>query len=210
MKGKKGTAKHIKGSFRTTPCIIAFDQSYSRTGIAVCVNGEVKKAYSVDFKKLNLKGQSPKRLYLQEYEEKIIQMCLTRFEPKEITVIVERVRTFTQSDKLTIQVVKSHSALVGAIADQACKHGIKTYSVDTRAWKSKVLGSSKPVFEPIHGVKNPQKFGSVRKAIKLGFKEKLRIYKANKDYNYNDDMADAICMSLYPFQEPPFSMLLEC
>ena len=84
--------------------------------------------------------------------------------------------------------------------------------METRTWKSAVLGTSKPIFDPIEGVNNPQKFGSVRKAIDLGFEEKLRVVKRGKHgkgISYNDDMADAICMSLYPFTGYPYHLQLE-
>ena len=90
------------------------------------------------------------------------------------------------------------------------KYGIKVFSVDTRAWKSRVLGTSKPVFEPLEGVENPQKFGSVRKAIKLGFGEQMKVKSCKtRSFRYDDDMADAICISLYGFSGYPYTLSLE-
>lgn len=202
--------RRARNTFEEVPCIIAFDQSYARTGIAVCNKGKVVKAFSYDFKGI-VHNNSAKRLYLQERMQKIINTCLKKYKPEQIVVLVERVRTYTSSTEIRIEVIKSHSMLVAAIVDQATKNGIKTFSVDTRAWKARVLGSSKPIIEPVHGVTNPQKFASVNKAIKLGFFEDMKIVSARKrnDYSLNDDMADAICMSLYPFTGHPYTLKLE-
>lgn len=103
------------------------------------------------------------------------------------------------------------AALIATIVDTGFEYGIKTFSVTTKSWKSAVLGSSKPVFEPVEGVSNPQKFGSVQKAIDLGFFEQMKVVSAKKRnaYTLDDDMADAICMSLYPFSGQPYHLELE-
>ena len=221
--------KSKTNSFEEVPCIIALDQSYTRTGISICVNGIVKKCYSVDLK--NIKYRTTKRMLVKKYLEKALDSCLKHYESSQIVVIVERIRTFTGTDSLRPEIIKSLASLVSMIVDTAFVRGIKCYSVDTRCWKAKILGTSKPEFEPIFGVKDPQKFGSVRKAIALGFEENLRVYTGGKKginlvpsvtmcegmpdkvpdniKSYNDDMADAICMSLYPFSGGPYNLKLE-
>ena len=90
--------------------------------------------------------------------------------------------------------------MIAYIVDTAAEFGIEVWSVDTRAWKSEVLGDSRPVFEPIEGVKNPQKFGSVRKVIDLGFRDSLEIVRGNgkgKVISLDDDAADSACIALY-------------
>lgn len=200
-----------RNSFTPVPCIIALDQSYKRTGIAVCTKGKVRLVKSLDFK--GMKSHTERRFHVQKVLSKIIQSCLKRYQPNEICILVERVRTFTGSDNLRPPVIKAQAALIAYIVDTGYIYNIKTFSVDTRAWKSKVLGDSRPIFPPIEGVKNPQKFGSVRKAIELGFKQELSVYRgkvAEKNFSsYNDDLADAICMSLYTFCKPPHSLVLE-
>ena len=206
---KKRGEQAARNTFKEVPCIIAFDQSYTRTGVSVAINGKVKKVYSIDYK--GLIGNTEKRWKMRDFVRKVIEMCLTKFSSNEIVVIVERLRTFTQTDSLRMVVIKSGAALIATIVDTAMEYNVKTFSVDTRAWKSRVLGSSRPIFEPIEGVENPQKFGSVRKAISLGFAEKMKIVSAKKrnSFTYNDDMADAICMSLYPFTGYPYLLQLE-
>lgn len=203
---KKGRGR--RNTFEEVPCIIGIDQSYTRTGIAVATKGKVRKAFSIDFKGTNTKTQ--KRLLLQSTLRKVIEMCLKKYDSSEIVVIAERIRTFTESDSLRVDVIKAHSALMAYIVDTAAEYGIKVFTVDTRAWKSRVLGTSKPVFEPLEGVENPQKFGSVRKAIKLGFGEQMKVKSCKtRSFKYNDDMADAICISLYGFTGYPYTLSLE-
>lgn len=197
-----------RNTFEEVPCIIGIDQSYTRTGIAVATKGKVRKALSIDFKGVKTKTQ--KRLLLQSTLRKVIETCLKKYDSSEITVIAERIRTFTETDSLRVDVIKAHSALMAYIVDTAAEYGIKVYTVDTRAWKSRVLGTSKPVFEPLEGVENPQKFGSVRKAIKLGFGEQMKVKSCKtRSFKYNDDMADAICISLYGFTGYPYTLSLE-
>lgn len=218
--GIKGTGK-ARNSFHPVPCIIAIDQSYTRTGMAICVNGTVKKTYSIEMNKI--KSKTNKRLEMSRVLNKMIDSCLKHYNPSQIAVIVERIRTFTGSTQYDAafgntnafngfrpDVIKAHASLISCIVDTAYIRGIKTFSVATKSWKSSVLGSSKLIFPPIHGVKNPQKFGSVRKAIDLGFEKNISIYSyKNNAISYNDDVADAICMSLYPFGKPPYQLKLE-
>ena len=223
-KGKKGTAKVNRNSFVEVPCIIAIDQSYTRTGLSICVSGRVRSVGSVPMSKYKTKSQ--KRLELRRTLNRAIDACLKHYSPEEIVVVVERVRTFTGKraapfhvpdvevalEGFRPNVIKAHAALISSIVDTCYVRNIKVFSVETRTWKSAVLGTSKPIFDPIEGVNNPQKFGSVRKAIDLGFEEKLRGVKRGKHgtgISYNDDMADAICMSLYPFTGYPYHLQLE-
>lgn len=104
----------------------------------------------------------------------------------------------------------SLASIVGAIVDEAYNYNVRVYSVMANSWKNKVLGTSRPVVEPFKGVKNPQKVLSVKKAISLGFEKELRVCRAkNSFFSYNDDLADAICISLYCFCDPPYYVELE-
>lgn len=179
------------------PCVIGLDQSYSRCGISIAVNGKLKKVTSIKY--AGCKSKTSKRLELQRVLDKAIQSCLKNFDPKDVIIICERLRLFsTDRGQSTIRpgVIKPAAAMIAYIVDTAYKYGIEVWSVDTRAWKSAVLGDSRPVFEPIRGVTNPQKFGSVRKVIDLGFKEALEI-RNGKTYRLDDDAADSACIALY-------------
>lgn len=199
--------RESKGKIRNTykvgkiRCVIGFDQSYSRTGISIAVDGKLKKVTSV--KLVNVKSKSAKRLLVEQKCRAAIEACLKKFPPDEIVVLVERIRTFTAGNDLRPEMLKGHGALISRIVDTAYQYGIETYSVDTRAWKSYILGTSQPVFEPIAGVKNPQKFGSVRYVIELGFEESLKITNKGRFRSYDDDAADSACIALYGFNPCP-------
>lgn len=201
--------KTLRNSYRPTRCIIGFDQSYTRTGISVTIDGKLRKITSEPFKKLTNKSQ--KRLRIAEDTHKIINSCLKKCNPEEITIIVERIRTYTAGQDLRPEFLKSQGALIATIVDVAYQYGIKVWSVDTRCWKSRVLGSSKPIFEPIEGVKDPQKFGSVRKIIDLGFRESLEVRRGGKNavFSLNDDAADSACIALYGTSGDPYQLIIE-
>lgn len=201
--------KSARNTFVPVPCIIGVDLSYSRTGISVCTKGKVRLLKSVNFTKV--KTRTNKRYLVRDVLKKIIQSCLKKYSPEEIVIITERIRTFTSADSLRPSVIKAHAAMLAYIVDTGIEFGIKTYTVDTRSWKSKVLGTSVPLIEPLEGVKNPQKIASVKKAIELGFKQEISVYTGNgaRFTGYNDDMADALCISLYPFCNPPYHLTLE-
>jgi hypothetical protein len=209
-KGHKGfyrKAEKSRGDSKYEPkeCVIGIDQSYTRTGISIAVNGKLKKVTSVDFKGTTTK--TAKRLLLQEKLRSAIQACLRNYSPVEVAIICERLRTFTAGDDLRPNVIKPGAAMIAYIVDTGAEFGIDTWSVDTRAWKSAVLGSSKPIFEPIKGVKNPQKFGSVRKVIDLGFEESIMKCRGNGAFfAYDDDAADSACIALYGFVSRPALM----
>ena len=141
---------------------------------------------------------------LSDFIKKAIKSCLRFYEPTDIAIILERARTFTQTSVLSPSYMKSTGALIAYIVDAGYEYGIDTWSVDTRAWKNAILGSSKPVCVPLKGVKNPQKIASVRHIISLGFEEEISVYKNNNVFaGYNDDEADSACIALYGFVNSP-------
>lgn len=205
VRGFRRTTGKSDTKYKPKPCVIGIDQSYSRTGISIAVDGKLKKVISVDFKGLN--GKTEKRLLLQTKLRSAIEACMRNFSPAEIAVICERLRTFTAGDDLRPNVIKPGAAMIAYLVDTAYEYSIEVWSVDTRAWKSQILGSSKPIFEPIEGVKNPQKFGSVRKVIDLGFEESIRRCRGNGAFmSYDDDAADSACIALYGFVSRPALM----
>ena len=182
-------------------CVISLDQSYTRCGMAIAVNGKLKKVTSIKYKKVKTKTE--KRRMVNGYLTKAINSCLKHYRPEQVIIICERLRLFSQK-QIRPNVIIPSAALIATIVDTAFDYGIPVYSVDTRAWKSAVLGSSKAIFEPIQGVENPQKFGSVRKAITLGFEEQITIRNSiGRFKEYDDDAADAACIALYGFTHRP-------
>ena len=208
-KGVKNSGKEARNSFKEVPCIIGIDQSYTRTGISIAVNGKLKKVTSITFVKSHIKTKSAKRMEVQRVLRKAIESCLKYFTPDEIVVLAERVRTYTASNELRPIVIKAQSAMIAYIVDTAYLYGIKVFSVDTRHWKTRVLGTAQPSVEAFEGVKNPQKILAVKKIISLGFEEDIRLVNNHGTVTYNDDAADSACIALYGFSGRPYQLQLE-
>ncbi len=200
-KNKTPSEKQLKRMYCGEPCVIGIDQSYARTGISIAINGKLKKVGSIDFKGITEK--SGKRKEVKRVVTKAIKKCLNHFEPYQICIVCERIRTMTNSFDIRPDYMKSTGALIATIVDTAWEYNIKTYSIDTRAWKSAVLGNSRPVFPPVEGVKDPQKFGSVAYVIKLGFDNFIKREKGRGGksiFSRDDDAADSACIALSPFK----------
>lgn len=204
---KSKPSKRGMANYKYHPCVIGLDQSYSRCGISIAVEGKLKKVTSIKYEGLNTKSE--KRAELQRVIRKAIESCLKKFSSNQVIIFCERLRLFsTAQGQSTIRpnVIKPAAAMIAVIVDVGAEYGIETWSVDTRAWKSEVLGDSRPVFEPIEGVKNPQKFGSVRKVIDLGFRSSLEVVRGHGKGSVialDDDAADSACIALYGFCKQP-------
>lgn len=178
--------------------VIGLDQSYTRTGISIAADGELVKVTSLNFK--GCKTKSDKRRALAKVIIQIIEKNQCR--ASSMVILLERVRTFSHNQAvdegetgttkgkgmfISTAYIKATGALIGMIVDTAAEYGIKVYSVDTRAWMSKVLGSSK----------GSNKQASIKFITKKGF----NISSVNKkgDTVYDDDAADSGCIALYGF-----------
>lgn len=125
----------------STHVCIGIDQSYKRTGVSVSVDGALKLAKSIDLSRL--KSKSEKRAAVSSRLSSLLSYILARHSAGEVVCVLERVRTFSQKF-LSVPYIKSMGALNAAIADLMWQNGITCYSVDTRAWKSGVVGYSSP------------------------------------------------------------------
>lgn len=195
--------------------VIGVDQSYTRTGITVLCDKEVLEMYNINY--AGCKTNTNKRAILKIELTDIIEKIIVDLDaPDDITIITERIRLRSQGF-LSENYIKSTGALVAVIVDVADEYHIPVYSVDTRAWKSAIVGSSKPLNNP-YGI-NPEKYRTIlymrnrgllhwiaeeykgrgekgviwanRRTVE-GKKEKVRI-------KINDDLADSYCIALYGF-----------
>lgn len=153
--------------------IMGLDASYTRTGLAIAEDGELKTVKSIKFK--GLKKKPEKRANLKMKVENYIK----KYQPEMI--VVERTRQFSTNDKsfIAMNMIKTGVSILTCIIDVAYVNGIKVYSVDTRAWKSAVVGTSKPKG-------GDKKLPALEFVKSLGFE----VYD-------DDDAADSACIALF-------------
>lgn len=193
--------------------IIGIDQSYQDTGITVAMNGVVKMSRDVELH--SLKDNSTRRLVLRRELNEIINKLNYEIAPycdASITVLIERIRLQSQGF-VNIDYIKSIGALNALIVDVAHSYNLQCYSVDTRAWKSGVIGTSKEM-DNQYGI-NPKKWPTILWCIKHGYKKYIKypiennkkkkgvIEKNGERYSYNDNIADSIGICLYGFTKNP-------
>lgn len=183
--------------------VIGIDQSYKYTGVTISGDGKILKVAGLDMSLYKTKTQ--KRLELHKYIEKVALKTLER--ASAIDCIIERIRLYSDGF-LNINYIKSIGALNSVIIDTMAQYDVEVYSVDTRAWKSQVVGTSKPKSNA-YGV-DPKKYPTIEWLINKGFekdileevtgrKTKGTFIQDGKKYRYNDDKADSAAISLFGF-----------
>ena len=187
---------------------IGVDQSYANTGISVVSKSKLKSVRAIELSKL--KNNSEKRLALAFEIKKTIDFVLRKNQHAKIIIIIERVRVFSQG-VLAPKIIRSLAMLDSVIIDVAYFKGVEVFSVDTRCWKSKVIGTSKPQNNKF-GV-DPRKYPTIKWCIKKGLTEKLLIeIKSRKTKNtfvdpknenrrlmFDTDKADSIAIAFFGF-----------
>jgi hypothetical protein len=194
--------------------VIGIDQSYTRTGITILKDKEVVEMFSLDYEYCN--NNSEKRTALENtLHEMVLEHNITN-----PLVITERIRLRSQGF-LSEAYIKSTGALIVTIIDFFYYYNeIPVYSVDTRSWKSQIIGSSKPLSNP-YGI-NPEKYRTIlylrdkgllkhivkeykgrgKKGIidvKMEVLEGDKIVKKKVPCEINDDLADSYCIALYGY-----------
>lgn len=153
--------------------ILGIDESYTNIGVSVAKDGK-----TIMFKSYNYKGCKTKT-EKRNFTKRMVNYFTKKY--KCDIIIVERIRHFSQGFMSKNYIVATAS-LVAVIIDTAYKYNVPVFSVDTRSWKSKVVGTSK--HNKNESSKQPT-LDFVRNVLKLDAK--------------NDDEADAICIALYGF-----------
>lgn len=194
--------------------VIGIDQSYTRTGITVLKDKNIVEMVSIEYKCCN--NNTEKRELLRNTLREIM-------ESNDIwnpLVITERIRLRSQGF-LSESYIKSTGALVATIIDFFHYYNeIPVYSVDTRSWKSQIIGNSKPLNNP-YGI-NPEKFRTIlymrdrgllkciaeeykgrgKKGIidvKMEVREGNKMVKKKVPCEINDDLADSYCIAMYGY-----------
>lgn len=187
--------------------VIGIDQSYKNTGVTVNVNNGEK------LRVLNIytdcyENNSIKRSVVRKKLFNLISVIKIAYPKAEIVCIIERIRLKSQGF-LNINYIKGIGALNALIVDVMYNNGIETYSVDTRAWKSAIVGTSKPM-ENKYGLP-PEKYPTILWNVKNGRKKNIINYDVGKKkkgvitnkkgerYMYDDDKSDSIAISFYGF-----------
>lgn len=187
--------------------VIGIDQSYKNTGISVSAGGKIKNISNL---RLDcFENNSERRQRLKDKLSKVFEkyFLLADKYGAELIIIIERIRLRSEGF-LNIDYIKSIGALNSIIIDCAYEFGIPVYSVDTRAWKSQIIGTSKPQNNS-YGI-DPKKWPTIKWLISQGYEDKLIrpvngrkkkgvIEKKGKRFTYDDDAADSACISLYGF-----------
>jgi hypothetical protein len=192
--------------------IIGIDQSYKDSGITLSMNGGIKSI--TDCYTANLKTNTEKRKVLKTKLDRVFtkaKMLSIKYDA-DVICIIERIRL--RSDGfININYIKSIGALNALIVDAATEYHIPVYSVDTRAWKSSIVGTSKPK-ENKYGI-DPKKYPTILWCIDKGFESSIKesvlnnkkkkgiIEKNGERFTYNDNKADSAAISLYGFISNP-------
>jgi len=197
--------------------VIGIDQSYNNSGISIAVDNELKSVTSLWLNKAQ-DNTEKRNMLIRKLTDVFNKMSLKRdSEGCKLICIVERIRLSSQGF-VNINYIKSIGALNACIVDTAKKYGIEVYSVDTRSWKSQVVGSSKPMVNK-YGI-DKEKWPTILWLIKKGFEDKIlvQVTKQKKKgvivkdgirYTYNDDAADSAGIALYGFVSKDKQLLQE-
>ena len=205
------------GTTRKHKIVIGIDQSYADSGIAVALDGKLMSV--TECASTSKMSNTEYRTLLHNklcYIFDKMQRRAWKMENCQIVCIIERIRL--QSAKpgeqhfLNLNYIKGIGALNALIVDTADIYSIPVYSVDTRSWKSQVVGSSKPGHNQ-YGFPE-EKWPTIKWCLDKGYEEyiikevsqkkkKAVIEKDGNRFTYNDNKADAIGITMYGFVSNP-------
>lgn len=183
--------------------VIGIDQSYKNTGISVSADGRLLKVKSKHLEACE--SNSEKRRVLGETLDSLLKAVCGKAE--SVVCIIERIRLHSQGF-LSIDYIKSIGALNAIVVDTCSKYDVTVFSVDTRCWKSQVVGTSKPKSNKF-GVPD-EKWPTVEWLIKQGFESSILIevqgrktkgtfVRNGAKFMYNNDAADSAAISMFWF-----------
>ncbi len=182
---------------------IGIDQSYKNCGVSISADGQLLKVTHVKLEQC--RTNTDRRRLLKAYLDNMLKAITPKAD--DIICIIERIRLHSQGF-LNIDYIKSMGALNAVIIDIMDEYDIPVYSVDTRCWKSQVIGTSKPKDNNL-GVPK-EKYPTVEWCIEQGFENSvLRTVKGRKKkgtftrngirYMYDNDACDSSAISMFYF-----------
>lgn len=182
---------------------IGIDQSYKNCGVSISADGQLLKVTHIKLEQC--KTNTDRRRLLKAYLDNMLKAIIAKAD--NIICIIERIRLHSQGF-LNIDYIKSMGALNAVIIDIMDEYDIPVYSVDTRCWKSQVIGTSKPKDNNL-GVPK-EKYPTIEWCIEQGFENSvLRTVKGRKvkgtfvrngiRYMYDNDACDSSAISMFYF-----------
>lgn len=184
--------------------VIGIDQSYKNTGISIVTDGKLADVKSIRLEKY--KSNSEKREVLRNRLDKLLR--ITKQKANKVVCIVERARVHGgQTSFINIDAIKAMGALTAVIVDRCAIYDVAVFSVDTRCWKSQVIGTSKG--QPNRFGVPEEKWPTVQWCIRQGFRKNILIKIDNPrktkgtfihkgvKYQYNDDAADSAGIAMF-------------
>lgn len=193
-----------KKQYKYDKVIIGIDQSYNNTGISIAADGKLIKVRSLFLDKY--KSNSERRRALANTLNGLLKVVCPK--AKEVICIIERIRLQSQGF-LNMDYIKSIGALNSIIVDVCDEYNVPVYSVDTRCWKARVVGTSKPMSNK-YGVPE-EKWPTVKWLIKQGWEDNILIpiegkktkgtfVRNGQKYMYNNDAADSAGIAMFGFK----------
>lgn len=188
--------------------VLGIDQSLERTGWAIVQDGKVV-TFGFHEVKVARQGKGKRKLKdvrapLKEVRASLRSLVHQLDEKYHFDkIIVERVRTFSKGF-ISTNVIIELGSLIKFVID-----GVEApvYSVDTRSWKSKVVGRA-------DATKEQTVDKIMERVTRDGFfakqeRKTLHIDTSVEVMEINHDVADAICIALYAFEKEPKLQLEE-
>ena len=184
---------------------IGIDQSYANTGISIVCDGALQDIKSVRLDKC--KNHSERRRVLShKLNSLLVRSCA---KADSVVCICEAARLHGGPNSfINIDAIKAMGALTATIVDVCDKYDVPVYSVDTRCWKSQVIGTSKPQ-DNKYGVP-PEKWPTVQWVVRKGFEAKVLIsipensrkrketfVRGGRRYMYNNDACDSAGIAMF-------------
>lgn len=186
---------------------IGIDQSYTNTGISIAADGKLLDIKSIRLDKF--KTHSARRAALKSKIGSLIAAVTPKSD--NVVCIVERARIHGGNTSfINIDAILTAGVLAAVVVDVCDPYEVPVYSVDTRAWKSQVVGTSKPMHNK-YGVP-PEKWPTVRWVCRCGMEHKILLPIQNpkkrngvfvrdgQRYQYNHDAADSAGIAMYWFK----------
>lgn len=193
--------------------VIGIDQSYADSGITA-IRNKTDILFCRSLKSEKETTHTEYRIRVKYFMKTKLRNAVKICFPENIVVIVERIGIRANNGGLSQSYVKSNAALIATIIDTCAAFDIPVYSVDTRAWKKAIVGTSKPMNNK-YGIP-PEKYPTIKyirdsgrlsyivdKYEGKGNKCVISAFNKRTGERYraklNDNRADSICIAEYGF-----------